>query len=285
MAEEKAYFKLLIDIYEINVSWSCREEREIKQVISEVGQHHLEQASSVPVSPRPLAGSELDLSLPAASIPLCERPQMELDMQVWELGSSPDWKWSWGVSSLQRTPCCSSRMDAGLCPSAFCGTGGRWVAWCWAAPTSWVSWFTGIVLCIFVPPTSGHIWVADSTYYPHEWTQIQGTSGPYLVWQLYMSKLIPVSTVTSKAMGTRAGSESCPLRHPSLAPCAVSGEKLFQCLQGIGTIYCAWPVLSNTDGLWQHLESELDPWWLAFLLSCWHLQLLLTSALATDVGI
>lgn len=30
MAEEKAYFKLLRDIYEINVSWACREEGEIK---------------------------------------------------------------------------------------------------------------------------------------------------------------------------------------------------------------------------------------------------------------
>lgn len=31
MAEEKAYFKLLIDIYEINVSWSCRKDGQIKQ--------------------------------------------------------------------------------------------------------------------------------------------------------------------------------------------------------------------------------------------------------------
>ena len=54
-----------------------------------------------------------------------------------------------------------------------------------------------------------------------------------------MSKLVPVPAVTSKARRTRGGSESCPLRHLSLAPCAVSGEKLLRCLQGIGTIYHA----------------------------------------------
>lgn len=179
MAEEKAYFKLLIDVYEINVSWSCREEGEIKQA-SHIWSRTTppctsEFSPSVTETPGRFRARFNSTSCKHTSL---WETKMELDMQVWELGSGPDWKWSWGVSSLQRAPCCSSRMDAGLYPSAFHGTGSRWVARCWAAPTSWVSWFTGIVLCIFVPPTSGHIWVADSTCYPHEWTQIQGTSGP-----------------------------------------------------------------------------------------------------------
>lgn len=64
------------------------------QARSGAGHHHLEQASSVLVSLRPLSRSELDLIFSAANIPLCERPQMELDMPAWELGSGPDWKCS-----------------------------------------------------------------------------------------------------------------------------------------------------------------------------------------------
>lgn len=132
-----------------------------KQVLSGVGQHHLEQTSSVPMLLRPVAGSELDLTLSPANLLLCETTDWagHAKLQAWlwvrlELEpaeSSPAAATGWAVLGPAVPPQC--------CP----GAGERRAAGHWTATIAWVSCFMRVVSCIFVPPASCHIRAADKT--------------------------------------------------------------------------------------------------------------------------
>lgn len=271
MAEEKAYFKLLRDIYEINVSWPHREEGEIKQ------------ASNIwSRTPPPWIG-KLSLAVTGSS------GRVRAGFNFVSCKNSPLWETTDGAShtglgiwlgpslkvELRRQQPAENSSAAAprwTLANALVPFMAQWACGFYSAEaTSQVSWFIGIILSVFVESC---FWSYLSCW-QHLLSpckdEIQSTSGPRLDWWLYTSKLVPVP-----AGARRAGeNQSCPLR---ISPW-LHVQSVERCYRDV------WPALGHTGGSCQPVESELDHWWLVLLFPCWHILLLPTSAFATDVGI
>lgn len=138
-----------------------------------------------------------------------------------------------------------------------------------AGANSQVLWFIGVISSVFV----------DSCFWSY-WSCWQHLLSPWMDWDTehframlgLMAVHVKASPYTCRGQDHR-GESLLPSQVLLLGSCTLSGEMLLRCQQG--AIHHAWPAPGHTGGLWQHMESELDHWWLfcfsfvGILCSCW----------------